>query len=124
MRSLIYSSRAVALVLALLPLSLGVQRTSKKNSPPAPRPGPRTEATGRTPGTAGLNGIESFVEAQMKEWKVPGMGLAVIQDGKIIHSKGYGFRDVERATGRINGEIVRAWFDDLRRVGKFDFGAG
>ena len=31
----------------------------------------------------------------MKEWKVPGVAIAVVQDGKVIHAKGYGYRDVE-----------------------------
>ncbi|MBN2409078.1 MAG: serine hydrolase [Candidatus Aminicenantes bacterium] len=31
----------------------------------------------------------------MAEWKVPGMAVAVIKDGKVILSEGYGLRDVE-----------------------------
>src|SRR5262249_13387885 len=29
-------------------------------------------------------------------WKVPGLAVAVIHDGKIVHMKGYGFRDVDK----------------------------
>jgi len=42
----------------------------------------------------GLNGIEAFVEQVMKEWKVPGIAVAVVKDGKIEYSKGFGDRDV------------------------------
>ena len=43
-----------------------------------------------------LTGLDEFVAAQMKEWKVPGVAVAVIKDGKVIHSKGYGYRDVKK----------------------------
>jgi CubicO group peptidase (beta-lactamase class C family) len=37
--------------------------------------------------------LDSLVEASMQEWKVPGLALAVIQDGEIAVLKGYGVRD-------------------------------
>src|SRR5262245_31929545 len=43
-----------------------------------------------------LNGLDQFVEEAMKEWKVPGLAVAVVHDGKIVHSKGYGFRDLDK----------------------------
>lgn len=42
-----------------------------------------------------LKGFDKFVENTMKEWKIPGLAIAVIQDDKVIHAKGYGFRDIE-----------------------------
>ena len=41
------------------------------------------------------NDLDSLVEASMKEWKVPGLALAVIQDGEIAVLKGYGVRDTD-----------------------------
>lgn len=41
--------------------------------------------------------IDPFITSVMKEWKVPGLAVAVIQDGKIVLSKGYGHRDAERS---------------------------
>ncbi|SDJ62706.1 serine hydrolase [Variovorax sp. OV700] len=38
--------------------------------------------------------LDSLVEASMQEWKVPGLALAVIQDGEIAVLKGYGVRDI------------------------------
>ncbi len=43
-----------------------------------------------------LTGLDEFVAAQMKEWNVPGLAVAVIKDGKVIHAKGYGYRDVKK----------------------------
>ena len=43
-----------------------------------------------------LTGLDEFVAAQMKAWNVPGVAVAVIKDGKVIHSKGYGYRDVKK----------------------------
>ena len=43
------------------------------------------------------NDLDSLVEASMQEWQVPGLALAVIQDGEIAVLKGYGVRDT--ATG-------------------------
>ena len=43
-----------------------------------------------------FQGFDAFVEAEMKQWRVPGLSVAVIKDGKIILLKGYGFRDVQK----------------------------
>ncbi len=39
--------------------------------------------------------LESLVEASMQEWQVPGLALAVIQDGEVVLQKGYGVRDTD-----------------------------
>ena len=39
--------------------------------------------------------FDQFVDRTMKDWKVPGMAVAVVKDGKVILSKGYGQRDVK-----------------------------
>jgi CubicO group peptidase (beta-lactamase class C family) len=40
--------------------------------------------------------IDAAVGRSMKAGKVTGMGLAILQDGKIAYLKGYGFRDQEK----------------------------
>lgn len=45
---------------------------------------------------APLDGFDEFVQTMLKEWDVPGVAVAVWQDGKVVLSKGYGFRDVEK----------------------------
>src|SRR4051812_41785805 len=43
-----------------------------------------------------LAGIDAFVESTMAAWKVPGLALAVVKDGKVVKSEGYGFRDRDK----------------------------
>jgi CubicO group peptidase (beta-lactamase class C family) len=38
--------------------------------------------------------IDTLVERSMKAFDVPGIAVAVIKDGKVIHSKGYGVRSL------------------------------
>jgi CubicO group peptidase (beta-lactamase class C family) len=38
--------------------------------------------------------IDSLTMRSMKTFDVPGIAVAVIKDGKIIHSKGYGVRSL------------------------------
>jgi CubicO group peptidase (beta-lactamase class C family) len=40
-------------------------------------------------------GFDEFVNKVLADWKVPGMGIAIIKDDKVILAKGYGYRDVE-----------------------------
>jgi CubicO group peptidase (beta-lactamase class C family) len=44
---------------------------------------------------ANFAGLDSFVEQVMRDWKVPGLALAVVKDGQIVYAKGYGYRDVK-----------------------------
>ena len=32
----------------------------------------------------------------MKEWKVPGLAIAIVKDGKVIFAEGFGLRDVKK----------------------------
>jgi len=42
--------------------------------------------------------IDSLVQNSMKAFNVPGIAVAIIKDGKIIHSKGYGVRSLKSKT--------------------------
>src|SRR4051794_15306460 len=47
--------------------------------------------------------LDDFVTAVMKEFKVPGVSLAVVKDGKVVAVRGYGERITEKklpVTGR------------------------
>jgi len=48
------------------------------------------------PDSPALEGLDAFIATVMKEWKVPGLAIAIVKDGEVIHAKGYGFRDVEK----------------------------
>ena len=42
--------------------------------------------------------VDRYIEEQMKRRGIPGLSLAIIQDGKIVKAKGYGFADRDRKT--------------------------
>lgn len=43
-----------------------------------------------------LHGFEPFVETVMKDWEVPGLAVAIVKDNKVVYTKGFGYRDVEK----------------------------
>ncbi len=43
-----------------------------------------------------LAGFEEFVEKAREVWKVPGLALAIIKGDKVLLSRGFGHRDLER----------------------------
>lgn len=42
--------------------------------------------------------LDTFVTRMMKDYNVPGVGLAVVENGKVSYAKGYGVRDVATRT--------------------------
>jgi CubicO group peptidase (beta-lactamase class C family) len=48
--------------------------------------------------SSSLSGIDAYIESVMAEWKVPGLAVALVKDGTVLLSKGYGFRDLDRKT--------------------------
>ena len=42
--------------------------------------------------------IESYIEKARNDWQVPGIGLAVVRNGKVIYAKGFGYKDVAQKT--------------------------
>jgi CubicO group peptidase (beta-lactamase class C family) len=65
---------------------------SLERKPGAAPIAPATPAAGKP----GLDGFDDFIAQAMKDWKVPGMAVSVVQGGKVILLKGYGYRDVEK----------------------------
>ena len=58
-------------------------------------------ATGSAAGAAAtdpsadpLEGYDAFVEQSREAWKAPGVAVAVVRDGEVVHVGGYGLRDV------------------------------
>jgi CubicO group peptidase (beta-lactamase class C family) len=43
-----------------------------------------------------LRDFDEFVNQALKDWKVPGVAIAVVQDNNVILLKGYGYRDLEK----------------------------
>ncbi len=44
-----------------------------------------------------LQGIDAFVEAGMESWGIPGLGLAVVKDDRVVLARGYGVLRVGEA---------------------------
>ncbi len=42
-----------------------------------------------------LQGLDTALETAVADWNVPGMGVAVVADGKVLYARGFGYRDVE-----------------------------
>jgi CubicO group peptidase (beta-lactamase class C family) len=40
--------------------------------------------------------IDQYIEKARKDWNVPGMAVAIVKDGEIILSKGYGVRELDK----------------------------
>lgn len=39
--------------------------------------------------------IETYIQQGMKDWDVPGLSIVIIKDGKIVHMKGYGVKNIQ-----------------------------
>jgi CubicO group peptidase (beta-lactamase class C family) len=80
---------------------------------------------------AKLQGLDALADQAMKEWKVPGVAIAVVQDGKVIYARGYGYRDLEKKLpvtsgtvfpiGSITKSFTALTFAILKDEGKVDW---
>ena len=57
--------------------------------------GPTRAAQAPAP-KATLGDFDAYAARIMQDWKVPGLAVAVVQDGQVVLLKGYGYRDVEK----------------------------
>jgi CubicO group peptidase (beta-lactamase class C family) len=78
-----------------------------------------------------LDDLEQFVPAEMQNWKVPGVAIAVVQNGQVIYSHGFGLRDVKGnlpvtsktifAVGSISKSFTSLSMGMLNDEGKLDW---
>ncbi len=78
-----------------------------------------------------LRGFDQFVTSVMREWKIPGLAIAIARDSQVVWSKGYGFRDVEHqlpvtprtlfAIGSITKSFTASLLGMLADSGKLDW---
>ncbi|MEP7382771.1 MAG: serine hydrolase, partial [Gemmatimonadota bacterium] len=57
-------------------------------------PLPAAAQKAKAPAAAGFAALDAYVAKSMKEWKVPGIALAIVKDDSIVYAKGYGTRTV------------------------------
>ncbi|GAB4245766.1 MAG: serine hydrolase [Ekhidna sp.] len=43
---------------------------------------------------ADIKSIDAYIEKARKDWNVPGMAVAIVKDGEVVLSKGYGVKEV------------------------------
>lgn len=52
-----------------------------------------------------LGGLDDYVAKAMARWEVPGLAIAVVQEGKLVHARGYGVRSVGE-NAKVDAETV------------------
>ena len=74
---------------------------------------PQTAAAGAAADTVDLAAIDTYVESEMLADRVPGVALAIVRDGRVVHLRGYGDDGTGRAvtpqTGFILGSMSKAF---------------
>ncbi len=40
--------------------------------------------------------IDAYANNLLQQWNIPGMGISIVYKGRLIYSKGYGLRDIEK----------------------------
>jgi CubicO group peptidase (beta-lactamase class C family) len=83
----------------------------------------------QTPGVP--DDLDRFILARMQTWKVPGLAIAVVQNGQMIYSHGFGLRDVKGnhpvttrtifAIGSISKSFTSLSMGMLNDEGKLDW---
>lgn len=43
-----------------------------------------------------LSALETYFDQARREWKIPGMAVAIIKDGEVVLARGYGVRDINK----------------------------
>src|SRR5689334_19857023 len=38
--------------------------------------------------------LDIYVQREMEKWKIPGVAIAIVKDGKVVVAKGYGVREL------------------------------
>jgi len=119
------NTRKVLLALSILALSCAPLFAQGKKKSAAASPVASTDPAEK------LRGIDDLAAKAMDEWKVPGVAIGVVKDGKLIYAKGYGYRDIEQklpvtpdtlfAIGSITKSFTSLTFSMLNDDGKVDW---
>lgn len=64
-----------------------------------------TTASAAQPAPAPLSDLDSYVQKIMMDWKVPGLAVAVVKDGKLVLARGYGVRELGKS-GKVDADTL------------------
>ncbi|MFL6467987.1 MAG: serine hydrolase [Pyrinomonadaceae bacterium] len=56
-------------------------------------------------GQSSVQTFDKYVESARRDWNVPGLSIVVVQDGKVLLSKGYGLREVGKEA-KVDAETL------------------
>src|SRR5262245_31114861 len=94
-RAAYYRTRALAAVLSIVVSTLAA-------APAGAAPAAAADAS-----TTSLSSLDAFIESAMKDWRVPGLGLAVVRDGEVVLARGYGVRALGK-TDAVDADTIFA----------------
>lgn len=125
MRKFFASSLILLITLSAIPGVTVAQQPARKITQPSVVVAPPPTSS------SNLDGLDQFITSVMSEWKVPGLAIAVVKDGQVILSQGYGYRDVEKklpvtpktlfAIGSITKSFTVSVLGMLADEGKLDW---
>ena len=76
--------KRVAILAAMLALTVSVSAQTSENIPPRHQVLPDEEI---------VKNLDSYVEQVRNDWKIPGMAVTLMKDGKVLLMKGYGVKN-------------------------------
>jgi CubicO group peptidase (beta-lactamase class C family) len=88
----IFSSLLTILTVLVIPVNVDAAIPCHDDE----KPQPRATMSGAPAAAEDVSGnVDGFVEAEMREHRIPGLALAVLRDGKLVKAQGYGLANVE-----------------------------
>src|SRR6185437_750921 len=66
---------------------------------------PSLAATPPTSAPAQLQGLDAYVQRTMHDWRVPGLAIVVVKDGKVLAARGYGVRELDKP-GKVDADTL------------------
>ena len=58
-----------------------------------------------------LEGVEKTIDLLLKEWNVPGASIAIVEKGKVLMAKGFGYKDYEQKLPATENTHLQNPFD-------------
>ncbi|HET7457620.1 MAG TPA: serine hydrolase, partial [Gemmatimonadaceae bacterium] len=55
---------------------------------------PLAATPARSQTTDPARALDAYAAAAVRDWRVPGLAIAVVKDGRVVFAKGYGVREL------------------------------